>query len=149
MQWYSSLLKVIATLGPVGYCVGGGTWASVFTYLLLYRLHALYALYWPFALPLIILFSLGVIWFVGPFFKKKDPSEIVLDEVIGSCIACIGLLSWEGYVLSLVLFRFFDIYKPLGIFYVQSLPGALGIIADDILAAVYAVGLCHSIAYYL
>ena len=55
---------------------------------------------------------------------------------------CITLLCvpvrWEYIVAGLILFRFFDILKPLYIRRMEDLPGGLGVMADDVLAGVYA-----------
>jgi phosphatidylglycerophosphatase A len=73
---------------------------------------------------------------------EKDPSVIVVDEVAGMLIACAGQPRRLPWVLGAFLaFRVFDVGKPFGIQKLQALPGGLGIVADDVLAGVYA-GLC-------
>lgn len=75
--------------------------------------------------------------------QKKDPSIVVIDEVAGQMIA---LLSWpflahSGWTLisAFVLFRLFDIWKPYPIRRLEGLESGLGIMADDVLAGVYAL----------
>jgi phosphatidylglycerophosphatase A len=75
--------------------------------------------------------------------QKKDPSIVVIDEVAGQMIA---LLSWpflahSGWTLisAFVLFRVFDIWKPYPIRRLEGLESGLGIMADDVLAGVYAL----------
>jgi phosphatidylglycerophosphatase A len=69
----------------------------------------------------------------------KDPRAIVIDEVAGMLIACYGHPRTLPWVLGLFLaFRVFDVLKPLGIHRLQALPGGLGVVADDLLAGVYA-----------
>jgi phosphatidylglycerophosphatase A len=69
----------------------------------------------------------------------KDPSKVVMDEVIGMWIAMVFIpLSYLNILLAFILFRFFDIAKPLGIRKLEKLPGGIGVMADDVLAGVYA-----------
>ena len=75
--------------------------------------------------------------------QKKDPSVVVIDEVAGQMIA---LLSWpflahSGWTIisAFVLFRLFDIWKPYPIRRLEALESGLGIMADDVLAGVYAL----------
>ena len=68
-----------------------------------------------------------------------DPKQVVIDEMIGVWIAILGLpFSTENLVLSFVLFRFFDIAKPLGIRQLEKIKGGWGVMLDDVLAGVYA-----------
>lgn len=79
----------------------------------------------------------------------NDPSSIVIDEMIGTCVTffCVPF-SYSSLLLGFVLFRFFDIYKPFGISSLEQLPEAGGIIADDILAGLYSLLILQSY-YYL
>jgi phosphatidylglycerophosphatase A len=78
----------------------------------------------------------------------KDPSEFVLDEVAGYLVtvavfaAVFGrpLQSWQGHAIAFVLFRAADVLKPQPARRLESLPGGLGIMADDLMAGVYAGG---------
>lgn len=69
---------------------------------------------------------------------QKDPPECVVDEMVGMWIS----VMWTGssaitIISAFVLFRVFDIFKPLGIKNAERLPGGTGVMADDILAGVY------------
>lgn len=74
---------------------------------------------------------------------KKDPGKVVVDEVAGQFIALmpgpylLGI-AWWAALLAFVLFRFFDIVKPYPARKLESLPAGLGIMADDLVAGVYA-----------
>jgi phosphatidylglycerophosphatase A len=69
----------------------------------------------------------------------KDHQRVVIDEVAGMCIALLFIPVSLKYVLTaLVLFRFFDITKPLFIKKMEDLPGGWGVMMDDVLAGVYA-----------
>ena len=73
--------------------------------------------------------------------KKKDPKEIVIDEFIGQSIVLVFLpLTFQNYILGFIFFRFFDIFKPIPINFIEKkYPNAFGIIFDDMIAAVYAL----------
>ena len=69
----------------------------------------------------------------------KDPSRVVIDEVAGMCIALLFVPVQIKYILiSLILFRFFDIVKPLFIKKMEVFKGGWGIMMDDVLAGIYA-----------
>ncbi len=71
--------------------------------------------------------------------KRDDPSQIVIDEFAGMAIALVGVgTSVEAVFLAFIAFRFFDIVKLPPINKLQSLPGGLGVTADDLLAGLYA-----------
>ncbi|HWN07794.1 MAG TPA: phosphatidylglycerophosphatase A [Pyrinomonadaceae bacterium] len=74
---------------------------------------------------------------------RKDPGKVVVDEVAGQFIALIPVPfmvtpAWWAMILAFILFRFFDIVKPYPARRLESLPGGLGIMADDLIAGVYA-----------
>ncbi len=75
---------------------------------------------------------------------KKDPSQVVIDEVAGQLIALIGApvspISWKYVAASIVLFRIFDIFKPPPVRQLEALPAGTGIMMDDVAAGVYALG---------
>lgn len=86
-----------------------------------------------------------------PFVKKamkdtgtEDPGWIVIDEVCGIFMALAfvpcDVIIHSPWILALAfgLFRFFDILKPLGIHKMEKLPGAWGVMADDLLGGIYA-----------
>ncbi|MBI4905279.1 MAG: phosphatidylglycerophosphatase A [Acidobacteria bacterium] len=70
----------------------------------------------------------------------KDPQIVVVDEVLGVWIAMAGAsrLNVTSMIAALVLFRIFDIYKPQPVRKLESLPKGTGIIADDLMAGLYA-----------
>lgn len=75
---------------------------------------------------------------------EKDPSWIVIDEWAGQWIA-LWPLRWEAPDLRLIapflLFRLFDIWKPWPCHALQDLPEGEGIVADDVVAGLYALPL--------
>lgn len=103
-------------------------------------------------LGLIVVFTALGIWSAGiaENFWGPDPSRVVMDETVGQWITMLPLsvfastpcplesgAFWLWAFVSLVLFRFFDIVKPLGVRKMEDLPGGTGIMADDILAGIY------------
>jgi phosphatidylglycerophosphatase A len=84
---------------------------------------------------------------------NSDPSEAVVDEVMGQLIVFLFIpftASWVLIAAGFFLFRLFDIWKPYPIDDLQHLKGGLGICADDIVAGMYA-GICLAVvnAIYL
>lgn len=74
-------------------------------------------------------------------FWGDDPHRVVVDEMVGIWVPLVAVQQgeWPYIIASLVLFRFFDIVKPLGIRKMEKLPGGTGVMADDILAGIYSL----------
>jgi phosphatidylglycerophosphatase A len=72
---------------------------------------------------------------------RADPGMVVIDEVAGIWLTLAFVsLDAEGYIVAFVLFRFFDMLKPWPIRTIErSIAGALGVMVDDIAAAVFAI----------
>jgi phosphatidylglycerophosphatase A len=69
---------------------------------------------------------------------KKDASHIVIDEVSGMLLSLLFIpYDIRLLLLGFLLFRILDSLKPFPAGYLQKLPGSLGIMSDDIVAAVY------------
>ena len=156
--WYS----IISTWFFVGKFPGSpGTFGSIASYPLYYCIlmnsysyrHAKHYL----LLSVIALFIMG--FFAIRKFQNVtntyDHSYIVIDEVIGQLLTIYISLDWifnivyilpfdisprvTAFIVALIPFRYFDIKKPLIISYVNNkYKGALGVIFDDILAAIFA-----------
>jgi len=73
-------------------------------------------------------------------FQKKDPSQIVIDEIAGYLVTMSALPPTWGYIIAgFILFRIMDIVKPYPIRWIdQNIAGGYGIVLDDVLAGVYA-----------
>jgi phosphatidylglycerophosphatase A len=68
-----------------------------------------------------------------------DSNRVVIDEIAGMMITLLWVPVNIGYAIAgLLLFRFFDIVKPLGIKKAERLRGGTGVMADDVLAGIYA-----------
>ena len=72
--------------------------------------------------------------------RGKDPGAIVWDEVVSMPVVFLGLGSsnWSMLVAGYLLHRLFDIAKPPPIRQLERLPHGWGIMADDVVAALYA-----------
>jgi len=97
--------------------------------------------------PIAKVLSIAVVISLGLFVSHKavaelsdpDPSCVVIDEVAGQLVALSMLPHTpSGMLLSFLLFRFFDIKKPWVIADLERLHGGLGIMADDIVAGLFA-----------
>jgi phosphatidylglycerophosphatase A len=71
---------------------------------------------------------------------SEDPGIVVIDEVLGQwvALAAAGAFTFTGAASAFVLFRLFDIFKPWPVRAAERLPGGWGIVADDLLAGVWA-----------
>ncbi len=86
---------------------------------------------------------LPAIWAAGQVARssgKEDPGIVVVDEVLGQwvALAAAGAFTFTGAAAAFVLFRLFDIIKPWPVRAAERLPGGWGIVADDVLAGVWA-----------
>jgi phosphatidylglycerophosphatase A len=96
------------------------------------------------ALPVTVVLGLAGVWAASraaQFSAKKDPQFVVIDEVSGQHLTyflSLTLLNWKYLLLGFILFRVFDIWKPFPARQAESLPGGLGIMADDWVAGTYA-----------
>ena len=92
-------------------------------------------------------------------FESDDPQEIVVDEVVGQMLALLAIPVYETlyplptmyyFVSVFLLFRFFDIWKPYPISFVDNnVKGSLGIMLDDILASIYTIISLSLIFFFL
>lgn len=70
---------------------------------------------------------------------RKDPGEVVWDELAAMPIVfCFSSVSVSSLIFGFLWFRLFDIWKPWPIRKLQDLPGGLGVMIDDVLAALLA-----------
>lgn len=81
----------------------------------------------------------------------EDPAEVVIDEVAGQWLTLVVVPpDFLLYAAGFVLFRVFDIWKPWPVSWAdRNLKGGLGIMADDILAGVYAAVILFALKTWL
>ena len=92
------------------------------------------------------LFSIWVVSIALRGFAVKDPQEIVLDEVAGQLVTLVPLplvyasprSHWLAVLAGFLLFRIFDALKPYPIWKFERLPGAWGVVVDDLAAGLLA-----------
>ena len=100
-------------------------------------------------LALILVFTLLGTWATHRLmpFWGEDPSRVVVDEMIGVWTPLLVAANWQHALAALVLFRFFDIVKPLGIRSLDRRHGAFWVMADDLLAGIYSALVLYLIIY--
>lgn len=145
MAWFPSFWVInLATVGPVGLVrFGPGTWGSVagilWYALVFHRLPVVvFLLFWLLTLYL----AMAICNEAEKRLQQRDPGKIVLDEMV-AIPGCFLLLQeqiemWGGWPLLLggfVLFRIFDIWKPGIVDRLQRIPGGVGVVMDDVAAA--------------
>jgi phosphatidylglycerophosphatase A len=82
----------------------------------------------------------GMGWLGSEKGDHDDPGWIVIDEIAGQMIALLALPrpGWMGVALAFALFRLFDIWKPGPVGWADRRGGAVGVMADDVLAGLAA-----------
>ena len=83
--------------------------------------------------------------------KRKDPGCIVIDEIAGMVVTLIGLpFNLTTVVTGFILFRILDILKPFPIRILDKrVSGGLGIVADDVVAGIFANALMRILLFFL
>ncbi|ASU36568.1 phosphatidylglycerophosphatase A family protein [Mucilaginibacter xinganensis] len=134
--------KIIASIFGIGFLKGGGTYAALVTCGFIWLL-------WQqpfFQNPLYLLIITVIITLWGVYVSNKvepdwgeDSSRVVIDEVAGMLITMLFIPANIYFLLAgFVLFRFFDIVKPLFIRKMEALPSGTGVMMDDVLAGIYS-----------
>jgi len=100
---------------------------------------------------LLLLGVIFAVWCAGEaalILRHEDPPSVVIDEIVAVPLALLWLpmIGWQ-IGLAFVLFRVFDVWKPFPIRQSQDLSGGLGIVVDDILAALAACGVTHAVVW--
>ena len=146
-----NFMKHIATQGAVGYGQAPGTIATCMAIPLVWFLHSLHLCLPAYLFVAICCFLFG--WYIVshalPLFDEPDPSAIVLDEMASFIFVFVGVpFNLMSLMIGFICFRLLDIYKPLGITYIDRLYGVPGVMLDDLAAAALTNLLLHSF-YYL
>ena len=125
-----------------------GTYASLATTLAYYMIYRIYFR----ILPELHLSVVCLVTVIGIFTSarvsrnlgQEDPRVVVIDEVAGQLTALLFLpISVYNLVGGTLLFRIFDIWKPYPIRRLEPLRNGVGIMADDLLAGIYANVILH------
>jgi phosphatidylglycerophosphatase A len=150
----SAMVLNCATLGPIGRRLPApGTWGSVagllyFTVFFADR----YGIFGTLLLSAIGSYVAVAICGEAEFrLGRRDPGEVILDEFVAMPLCFLGwpalvgpLPPWAIFLIGLGLFRLFDILKPFGIKRLQHLPAGLGVVVDDLAAALLTCGVMHA-----
>jgi phosphatidylglycerophosphatase A len=120
----------------VGHIPGApGTYASVLGCVFIYLFPLLFTNIF-FCIGLVLFSILCVKYFR---YDGKDPGYIVIDELAGICVTFAGHnITLMNTIIGFILFRIFDITKPFPIKQSERIKGAYGIVADDVIAGVFA-----------
>lgn len=140
----------LATLGPLG-------WAPAAPATVASAVVALAGWFipppaFPIALSLIALGAVVAVWCSGDAEKTlgHDAKPIVADEAVGQSLALLFVPHHPiAFLAAFLLFRVFDVWKPLGARQVQRLSGGLGVVADDVVAGITACAVFHLAAWGL
>ncbi|HEX2965550.1 MAG TPA: phosphatidylglycerophosphatase A [Syntrophorhabdaceae bacterium] len=131
-----AILRFLVTCCYIGYLPGAsGTYASAAACILVYFFPSVFA---------DIFFCAGLVVFsvicVNLYrYDGTDPKYIVIDELAGMCVALAGhSASLKNIIIAFVLFRLFDILKPVPIRTAERLRGGYGVMADDVIAGIFA-----------
>ena len=140
--------QAFLSLAGIGFLPAGGTWASAVTAVGIYAANEMFARgFYVFTLTVLCAFCL--LSYFGRD-AASDPSWVVLDEAAGVSIALLGVRrEWPWFVAAFVLFRFFDIVKPLGLRRLEKIASPLAILWDDLGAGVYTWIILTAAAYFL
>ena len=135
--------EYFVTLFGIGFIpLAPGTFGSLFSILIWYVFIDLFSIFYFIAL---FLFVLSVSFYLTDIYldnyKKKDPSEVIVDEFLGQSIPLLFIVNFNIYevLIAFVTFRFFDIYKIYPINKMEDLKGSYGVILDDIVAGIYSL----------
>lgn len=145
-EHFPLLPRLIATTFGIGYLPWcPGTWSAIFAVLIWLPFYFWASPYVTLAATIagIHFFSIAGIWVsnIAERYWGKDPVVACVDETAGQLVAMLPLsclCPWWEILLSLLLFRYFDIFKPLGIRSLERLPGGIGMMADDLLSGTYS-----------
>jgi phosphatidylglycerophosphatase A len=139
-----ALVRALATLGGIGFSpIVPATVASLVVALIGWFLPVPA---WPVTVALFVAGTAAAIWICGEAEKElgHDAHPIVADEVVGQSLALIAVPhQWIYFGVAFVLFRIYDVWKPLGAREAQKLPGGIGVVIDDVIAGATALGTLH------
>jgi phosphatidylglycerophosphatase A len=134
----NKFLLFIVTCGFIGYLPGApGTYASILGCFIVYFIafsSVFGNMVFVCCLTVCSVISINLLKYDG-----EDPSYIVLDELVGMFVTMAGhKMNLLNIITGFIFFRFFDIIKPFPIRHVERLKGGYGVVADDVLAGIFA-----------
>lgn len=140
------LYKTLATGFGSGYSpLAPGTMGALVGCLLLWGARLLATssfMIFHLSLAIIILITTIIGAYITQQLEKEwgeDPSKIVIDEIVGVWLAVLFIpITWKYLLIGFLLFRLFDIWKPLGIRRLEAIPDGWGVMLDDVAAGIYS-----------
>lgn len=160
MPWY----VYVCELGFLGKLpLTPGTWGSAGSALLYWGLLRAGTPAWLLGVATVVLLvgSIPLCDWASLYMAQQDPSNVVLDELVGQWITYVPILwgpVWIGaghseelaLLAGFFVFRFFDVLNVFPVNAIEELPGGWGIVLDDVAAGLYANGLLWLVgAYFL
>jgi len=141
--------KIIATGFGTGYLpIGPGSWGTFPGMLLCWAMQPLPVFGYVIVVILLAMAGVYLAGVVEPEFGKKDPGQIVIDEIVAFPITMFLIpVGWGTMVLGFFLNRLLDTIKPWPCHRLEKLPGGWGIMMDDLFAGVYSCLLMHAALY--
>lgn len=134
-----TMKKIISSCFGIGYIKGGGTIAAFACSACWYFICKNNCNVIACVAVTLLITAIGI-WYSGKVEKDwgKDSSKVVIDEVAGMCVSLLFLpVKLKYLATTFILFRLFDITKPLYIRRLEKLPLGWGVMADDLLAGIY------------
>ena len=152
IKTFNSYFVTLLGLGKIKFIPG--TIGSLATVIILYVVFHIFNVSSNFVLLSLVVIFIYSFYAVSSYIKNnenKDPSEIVIDELIGQAIPIFAYEISHGtekspdeaiifYCICFILFRFFDIVKPFPVsFFDKNFKNSFGVIMDDVCAGLYVI----------
>ena len=152
IKTFNSYFVTLLGLGKIKFIPG--TIGSLATVIILYVVFHIFNVSSNFVLLSLVVIFIYSFYAVSSYIKNnenKDPSEIVIDELIGQAIPIFAYEISHGtekspdeaiifYCICFILFRFFDIVKPYPVsFFDKNFKNSFGVIMDDVCAGLYVI----------
>ena len=142
----------IATCGYLGYVpIAPGTFGSAAGLAVFFAVRSTGSVAVELA-AIAVLFAIGI-WsgtIAEHHFGGLDPGPVVLDEVVGMLITLALLpVNMTGAIVGFFIFRVLDVVKPWPSAQFEKLPGGLGVMADDGMAAIYGNLVMRGLIYLM
>jgi phosphatidylglycerophosphatase A len=131
---------IVATVGYLGYApVAPGTFGSAAGLVLFYLVRLTgSSVVEAAAIALVSGFGVWSATLAERHIGRADPAPVVIDEVAGMLITLAFLpVALPGAVVGFLIFRILDVVKPWPSARLEALPEGVGIMADDVMAAIY------------
>jgi phosphatidylglycerophosphatase A len=140
----------IATCGYLGFVpVAPGTFGSAAGLAVFFLIRSTGSMTLEVA-AILVLFAIGI-WsgtIAEHHFGGVDPAPVVMDEVVGMLITLVFVpVSVTGAIVGFLVFRVLDVVKPWPSARFERLPGGLGVMADDGMAAIYGNAMMHGLIW--